>query len=213
MMRSSSSVIRVIRASEVRMAMVVLIAMLWGPRVAGKFQTPLPASRPLVLAGQSNALFMRPYLEDAYKPGSVVGFAQDGSHISEWGADGPHWKALRVTLHHPIRAFVWWQGESDAATASRYLDALREFIARVRYEANDPNLLVVICRVVDDPAPGWSTIRRAQETFVATDRRAALVSSDGLPKEHPQWKSGSAHLSKGGYQAMARRIIAALPQP
>ena len=173
--------------------------------VAGQ-RSPLP----LVLAGQSNALLMRPYLEEAYKPGEVIGFAQDGSRIDEWSISGPYWKALTPALHRPVRAFVWWQGESDFRNPRPYLAALRAFIDRVRREANDPNLPVLICRVVDDPTSGWSDIRHAQEELVSHDSHAVLVSSDGLPKEHPEWPRGSAHLSPEGYRAMARRVVAAL---
>ena len=195
--------------TRIRCAAMVIAIMLCLQGVRS-FEAGQPSARPLALAGQSNALFMRPYLEAAYKPGDVIGFAQDGSQIVEWRVDGPYWMALKPTLHQALRAFVWWQGESDFRNPGPYLAALRAFIERVRREANDPNLLVLICRVVDDPTPGWSEIRRAQEVFVSTDRHAVLVSSDGLPKEHPDWPRGSAHLSKEGYQAMARRVIAAL---
>lgn len=166
--------------------------------------------RPLALAGQSNALFIRPYLTTAAAPEGVVGFAQDGSTIEQWAADAAegHWSQLAPQLHQPLRAFVWWLGESNRLAAEIFTDQLRTFVARVRLEANDPQLLVVICRVVDDPA--FVGIRAAQAAYVATDPRAILVSSDGLPKEFGEGV-GSAHLSPDGYTQMAQRILRALP--
>lgn len=165
-------------------------------------------SLPIALAGQSNALFIRPYLIAAVAPEVVTGFAQDGSTIAQWAVTAPqgYWSQLAPSLHQPLKAFVWWQGESDTTNVSTYLNSLTEFIARVRNEAHDPTLRVVICRVVDDPA--FSQIRALQAAYVAADARSVLVSSDGLPTEFST--PGSAHLSPEGYQQMAQRIAAVL---
>lgn len=165
------------------------------------------APRPIVLAGQSNAWLMRPIITAAYAPGHVLGFAQDGSYISQWHEGTPFWNILKADLHQPLRAFVWWQGESDRhpGRVEVYSDELRAFVQRVRTEANDPNLLVVICRVVDDPI--FAPIRAIQEAYAASDPHAILVSSDSLPLEFV----GSAHLSTEGYAEMTRRILAVIP--
>jgi hypothetical protein len=164
-------------------------------------------SRPVTvaLAGQSNAWLMRPIFENAYP--QVVGFAQDGSRISEWAVGTSHWSNLEPALKQPLRAFVWWQGESDRhpGQVEVYGAALEEFLTRVRLTANDPNLFLVICRVIDHPA--FARIRTAQEAYVARTPRSVLVSSDGLPLEFPE----SAHLSPAGYEEMVRRILAVIP--
>jgi hypothetical protein len=159
----------------------------------------------VALAGQSNAWLMRPIFEKAYP--HIVGFAQDGSRIREWETGAPNWLHLEPALKQPLRAFVWWQGESDRhpGQAEVYGSALQEFLARVRVTANDPHLLLVICRVIDHPA--FAQIRTAQEEYVARDARSVLVSSDGLPLELPD----SAHLSPAGYEEMVRRILAVIP--
>ena len=177
----------------------------------GSSIAPSPPLLPLVLAGQSNADFLRPFLVSAASPRPITGTSNPGSRLAEWDVDAPtgYWRTLAPALHHPLRAFVWWQGESDAATSTLYLGRLAEFIQRVRVEAADAQLPVVICRVVDDPA--FVGIRAAQDAYVASDTRSVLVSSDGLPREHPDWTTGSAHLSAEGYAAMAQRILAALP--
>lgn len=167
---------------------------------------PVIVPLPLALAGQSNADFMRPALATAYAPGLVTGFAQNGSRIQEWDAGTAYWTNLQPSLHQPIRAFVWWQGESDrgADDAPVYAAKLRAFLARVRQEAHDPHLLIVLCRVVNDPV--FASIRQTQEAYVVSDPRAILVSSDGLPLEF----EGSAHLSPAGYASMSQRILDAL---
>ena len=167
--------------------------------------TPPAAVMPLALAGQSNALFMRPSLEQQYT--NVVGFAQDGSKIAEWSASGAYWAQLAPQLHQPLKAFIWWLGESDTTTPD-YMNAEREFFARVRLEANQPNLLIVVCRVVD--AQVFAGVRAVQEAYVRSDPRSILVSSDGLEREHPNDLEGSAHLSRAGYDAMVLRILAAI---
>lgn len=159
---------------------------------------------PLALAGQSGALLMRPYLAQAY-PGAVVGFQQDGSQIRDWADGMPFWMALAPTLRQPLRAFVWWLGESDRDDPIAIPGAFSLFLARVRREANDPALLVVLCRAVDHPL--FTGVRAAEEAYVRTDPRAVLVSSDGLALEGPD----SAHLSGEGYRLMAQRVIAVLP--
>lgn len=169
---------------------------------------PTPAvPLPLALAGQSNAWLMRDIFAAAYAPGRVVGFAQDGSYIDQWAPNTDYWNRLATDLHQPLRAFIWWQGESDRwpGRVEIYESELRAFIARVRAEANDPNLLVVICRVIDDPI--FAGVRAAQEAYVRSDPRSVLVSSDGLPLE----SVGSAHLNAAGYVAMSKRILAVIP--
>ena len=167
-------------------------------------------SLPLALAGQSNADFIRPALQAAYAPASVIGYAQGGSTIAQWqiGAPAGFWSLLTPSLHQPLRAFVWWQGESDT-TDVNYLTDLTEFVTRVRKETGNPTLLVLICRVVDDPA--FQGIRQIQQKYVDSDKFAVLVSSDGLPLEDPTPGAGSAHLSAAGYVAMSARILGALP--
>ena len=164
-----------------------------------------------MLAGQSNALFVRPYLEAGYTSGRIDGFAQDGSRIAEWHPESAYTgNSSRRPCTSRCARLYGGKAKATTGTPPEYLTALRAFIDRVRREAHDPNLLVVLCRIVDDPTPGWSDIRRAQETLAATDPHIVLVSSDGLPKEHPDWPRGSAHLSPDGYRAMAQRVVEAI---
>lgn len=193
---------------RVWIVVALLAAACGGSSTAPTVPPPVVHVLPVALAGQSNALFIGPYLTQAAAPGAVVGFAQDGSAIAQWAPGSAFWLALAPTLRQPLRAFVWWQGESDRLTPERYQGDVAAFVARVRVEAGDPRLLVLICRVVDDPA--FVGIRAAQAAYVATDARAVLVSSDGLAKEFGEGV-GSAHLSPEGYRLMAQRILTAIP--
>jgi len=187
---------------------LALIALGLGAAACGRpVLAPSAARAPIALAGQSNAVFLWPFVVQAAAPIAIVGVAEDGSSIAEWGVTGALWPQLVPALHQPLRAFVWWQGESDKDSRSYPAD-LVTFLARVRSEANSPRLRVVVCRVVDDPA--FVALRLAQAAYVEGDAQSVLVSSDGLEREHPDWLSGSAHLSPAGYRLMAQRILVAV---
>lgn len=182
---------------------------------------PPPPSRPsrpsttLVVSGQSNAVQIWPYLETAYTAGQVDGFAYGGLQIYHWFRDtSPYdfepWPHLAPTLHQPLRAFIWWQGESDATDPDRpdpqtYADSLTRLLARVRAEANDPTLPVIVCQILANANPDTAVIRDQIQRAVAGDPLATLVVADDLPAKD------AFHLSETGYQHMAQRIIAALP--
>lgn len=190
-----------------RMLALVLLIFAAGCGAAPTAPTPPGAPGPIAFAGQSNANLMFDTLTAAYAPGVVLGAAarNPGSRIQEWALGAHYWPLLTPSLHQPLRAFVWWQGESDRAEVAEYPARLAAFLASVRAEAGDPQLFVVLCRVVDDPV--FAGIRAVQEAYVRSDPRSVLVSSDGLELEGP----GSAHLSPVGYRAMAARVLVALP--
>lgn len=164
----------------------------------------------VVLSGQSNAVLIRSFMEGAYK-GRVTTVAADGSRIAEWEVGTENWNALIPALHEPMRAFIWWQGESDYRDPVNYEAKLRAFLVRVRAEAGNSRLPVLLVRIVDDQWPGVPEIRAEQNSYARSDAQVILVSSDELPREHPEWATGSMHLSESGYQTMTTRIIAALP--
>ena len=156
-------------------------------------------SRPLILSGQSNALFVAPSLTAIY-PLPVLTVAESGRAIEGWssGPTGGHWQALIPLLRQPIQAFVWWQGESDRDNPN-YLADLRDLMSRVRATNGNPQLLIIEVRILDFPQNAG--VRAIQETFVRTDTNAVLVSSDGLQE------NATDHLSQAGYQVVAQRIL------
>jgi hypothetical protein len=76
-------------------------------------------SRPMVLSGQSNALFVAPSLAAIY-PLSVLTVAESGRAIEGWssGPTGNHWRELIPLLQQPVQAFAWWQGDRRMAIHS-----------------------------------------------------------------------------------------------
>jgi hypothetical protein len=163
---------------------------------------PSPLAFPHVfLGGQSNAVFVEPYLSRPFAP--VITVAAPSLPIDAWRSpDGPMWAATDSQLRKaPVEAIVWWQGESDWQTPG-YLAVLRDLIARMRQSAGNPRARVVIVRVLNKRT--FQSVRRAQEEFVRTDANAALVSTDGLGL------GGSDHLTHAGYTIVADRIRSAV---
>lgn len=171
--------------------------------------TILPSTGlPLVVAGQSNAVILAPVLAARYTP--VVVSASSGRPIAVWSpipappfAFHPEYLDLKAQLEaqRPFRAFVWWQGESDR-THPDYAGALRELMGRVRSYSQQPDLPIILVRVLDMPSN--ASVRAAQEAFVASDSHAILISSDGFRDGE------SDHLTVLGYEAIAARIVGAL---
>ena len=166
---------------------------------------PLPApiafTGHLVLAGQSNAVNVAPILSTY---GSVSTSAHKSLSISYWSATDPGvtmWRDLQPFLHEPMRAFVWWQGESDATTPTYQAD-LVELLERVRAEAGPVPILIV--RVLAKPP--YANVRTAQANAVAILGNARLVSIDGCDRD-----GESDHLTAEGYRCAAGMIIAGLP--
>ena len=187
-------------------ALLVVLAVAFFTSACGGNSPVAPSptvtiSRPLVLSGQSNALFESPWLAAVY-PLSVLTVAESGRAIEGWssGPPGIHWRELIPLLQQPLQAFAWWQGESDRDNPN-YLSDLRDLMARVRQTNGSPQLLVIEVRILDFPQNAG--VRAVQETFVRTDTNAILVSTDGF-----QLDAGD-HLTEAGYQAVAQRILAA----
>ena len=176
----------------------------------------VPTITTLILSGQSNAVQLRPHLEDAYRAiGRVDGYAYGGLPIAHWFVDVSSydfepWPHLAPTLHQPARAFIWWQGESDAtdptrSDPTRYADTLSALFARIRSESGDLALFVLVCQIRDNHVEDTSAIREQIQRAVSRDPRARLVPVDDLPFVD------TFHLTPAGYDAMARRLISLLP--
>jgi hypothetical protein len=164
------------------------------------------ATHPLVVAGQSNAVNVAPFLRAVYPQPVLSDSTQNGRPISSWSpTEQPPelWPLLAGALHQRVQAVVWWQGESDRDNP-HYLDDLRALAVRIRSENGNPALLIVVVRVLDLPLN--IGVRTAQQAFVAGDLDAVLVSSDG-----PGFQNGTSdHLTDAGYGTVAQRIVATL---
>lgn len=152
------------------------------------------------LSGQSNADFLRPYLAPY---ADVIGFSESSRPISWWNPDGYCWLQLAPTLHTPMSAFIWWQGESDNYTTApgEYAAALTELVGRIRAEANAPRLLFVVMRIAD------ARMDAEQDRFLASDAYAMAVQTRDIG-----FVDGT-HMSAEQYGRLAVRLAQLLGAP
>src|SRR5215468_10210016 len=95
-----------------------------GSLVSPTASTPATPTLPLVVAGQSNAVNVAPFLRAVYPQPVLSDSTQNGRPISSWSpTEQPPelWPLLAGALHQRVQAVVWWQGESDRDNP-RYLD-------------------------------------------------------------------------------------------
>jgi hypothetical protein len=178
----------------------LLAAGCGAPSAAGP---SLPVSA-VLLSGQSNAGGVSPFLAAAYRPSDVFVSAHGGEPIRKWAPGSLYWIELARLLRQPLKAFIWWQGESDLDSTT-YLADLIDLVARVRAANHSPDLLVIVVRILPQPHGRGAGVRAAQEAFVQADTNAILVSSDGVPAQ-----ADGVHLTDAGYRQVAERIVAVL---
>jgi sialate O-acetylesterase len=101
-----------------------------------------------------------------------------------WQPSGLYNALIAPVLRAPLRAVLWYQGESNANTfedAREYKTLLKAMITEWRKRAGEKNLPVVIVGLpvfgaVDDPLrPIWSELRKSQEAAAVTVQRTALA--------------------------------------
>lgn len=193
----------------------VLLCLLFTVACGASSTAPSSTNTTIILSGQSNAVQLEPFLKAAYHDGKVDGYSYGGLPIDSFITTKPlisdwsPWALIAATLHQPARAFIWWQGESDARDPGhnpyQYQQQLATFIGNVRAEANQPNLYVIVCQILEADVSDTPIIRAQTAAWVAGDRNAKLLFADDLPRNDSQ------HLTAEGYTQMARRVIAALP--
>jgi acyl-[acyl carrier protein]--UDP-N-acetylglucosamine O-acyltransferase len=130
------------------------------------------------LAVGATALF------DRWNPGGAPGdlYARMVARVNQSIADLPTQLGTGY-----VAGFFWMQGESDALSdefRDDYAANLRNFIAAVRRDFNNPNLPFVFGQIVDfEPANSASAIVRAQQQAVADDETVtdtAFILTDDL---------------------------------
>ena len=164
---------------------------------------PSSALPRLGLAGQSNAVLLRPILAEV---AWVTGAGDQGATpITCWSGtsiDGICWRNLQTALRQdkPLDAFIWWQGESDADN-SNYAEPFRDLIARVRAETAQPRLLILVVQWGSVYGGRHGGAEDAQRAFVASDSAARFVRTDDLP-----FRDGT-HMTDDGYRQLSARIV------
>ncbi len=198
-----------------------------GPSKSGRVLMPLvgswvPASDPLSFVEPCSGCEVgawvtaaQVYNAAAGRAIKLTGWARVSSAISLWRADQDGWSRLRARIRSDGQAattFLWWQGEAEAASnqATGYAAALADLVRRVRDEAHNPSMRVVVIALADAPYPdlrkGYERLRNEQRTFVANDGRALIVSAEGLPLNPDK----PYHLTVSGYAELGRRVAAAM---
>jgi hypothetical protein len=193
-----------VTAPLMRLSIALVVAFLITGCGAPSGAQPSPPVSAVVLSGQSNAGGVSPFLVAAYRPSDVFVSAHGGEPIRKWARGTLYWNELAQLLRHPIKAFIWWQGESDLGSTT-YLADLTDLVARVRATSRTPDLLMIVVRILPQPHDSGAGVRAAQQAFVQADSKAVLVSSDGVPAQ-----ADGIHLTDAGYREVAARIVDAL---
>jgi hypothetical protein len=152
-----------------------------------------PAGSPrLLLAGQSGAYFLQPYLANPLAEVNIDG------NIDYWLSSERFGTLARTT---GIDAFVWWQGSGDAGRLSteEYAAKLRQLIAVVR--ASHPQLPVRVMEIADFPIR--AAVKEAQRQ-VATDPNVQMIPTADLPLD------STGHHLPSGYVEIRDRISRSL---
>jgi hypothetical protein len=124
------------------------------------------------------------------------------------------YKALIAKHPKPASVtFCWMQGERDAREKldAAYADAMKQLIANLRRDLEQPQMNFVIGRLSDcgkpDNAP-WQNVRKAQVAVAEGDPRGAWVDCDDLnDKEKNGVKRDDLHYTKEGYELLGRRYV------
>jgi hypothetical protein len=106
-------------------------------------------------------------------------------------------------------AFVWMQGETDAAMGwqDAYYEALRGVVEQLREDLKHKDIAVVIGRISDrkNGDKGWDAVRAIQEKVAADEPLAAWIDTDDL---NPDLKGTALHYNKPGYAELGTRFAA-----
>ncbi|MEM7014786.1 MAG: sialate O-acetylesterase, partial [Verrucomicrobiota bacterium] len=124
-------------------------------------------------------------------------------------------QARQLLEKHPNPAtvtFCWMQGERDAKEklSAAYAPAMKQLIANLRRDLEQPEMYFVIGRLCDFTSKGaedhWEAVRKAQVDVANADPRGAWVDCDDLNnKEKNGQMTDDLHYTKEGYELLGRR--------
>ena len=153
--------------------------------------TPITGPR-ILLAGQSGAFFLLPYLPEA------INFSNIDGSINYWLTNRDF--AERATTP-PLLAFVWWQGSADVAmTVEEYAQKLRALIEIAR--SGNGTLPVRIVEIAEFPIR--ASVKEAQR------RVAADAGVEMIPTADLLCADAACHLTPQGFQTVRDRIYRSL---
>lgn len=185
----------------------------WAPAIE-----PMHFDKPIAGVGPGRAFGIAIAEADPTARVGLVPVAVGGSPIAAWVSGATHDQTgakpfddavvrIRAAKRHgAFRAILWHQGESDAneAAAPAYAGGLRAVIERLRAEAGDPRLPVLIGQLGRFPAAPWTAwhlqVDAAHRRLVAEVPRVAFVSSEGLTD-----KGDALHFDAASARTLGRR--------
>lgn len=163
----------------------------------------------------------------------LIKYAVGGTSLFAWEPDwsaqraaaigqaehGPLYQHLLKHCRHTmlgtdfdVMACLWMQGESDSRhgqAAAQYESNLRRFVARLRYDLQQPDL-PFIAGLVNPPAAIWdyvSVVRNAQCAVAKASANVMLVDTDRLSK-----LEDDLHYDSAGQLELGRRFADRLYQ-
>ena len=151
--------------------------------------SPAPTSPRILLAGNSNAFFLAPYLPEALDMSLI-----DAS-IDYWLANGDFAERARTT---PLVAFVWAQSADPRVSVDEYMQKFRQLVTIARVTRAD--LPVRIIELPDMDRVNRAVLREAQRRL-ANDPGVQLIPTADLELD-----STGNHFTMQGYQAIRDRI-------
>lgn len=151
-----------------------------------------PSGPRLLLAGNSNAYFLAPFL-----PGAVDQSNIDGS-IDFWLSSPAFAEAARLP---DLVALVWWQGGRDIfMPGDEYVDKLRRIIGIARSSRAELPI-----RIVELPDRPDRTVLRDAQRQVSADPGVELIPTADL-----EWADAAGHFTPAGFQTVRDRIYRSL---
>jgi len=173
----------------------------------------------IVLAGQSNAVAVRPYLA-VYA--EVRSSAQGSTPIEAWAPDTALWASLVEALAEPFDAVVWWQGENNTDDPAGYPTKLDDLVRRMQDVVGRRRILPLQIVSLTAAGPlggleGWPEFRAMQQSYALShgfdfipvaDIEPKPAIGDYDPASGGTWQGpgSSPHLTAAAYGLVAGRI-------
>lgn len=137
-------------------------------------------------------------LHSKNNPVAVVKVAEGNTDLNNYWNPQPEgigWKSLVsyvAGIYNTLRnegedpyylGMVWWQGETDASklsTSLKYESNLRNFISAVRTITNQPDLPIIICKIVSKKYRFLKIVQNAQKRVTNTTPNTVIYDPSNL---------------------------------
>lgn len=141
------------------------------------------------------------------RPVGLIPCPKGGSQMTEWATSYIYTSlygaclaaARRAAPAGAIKGILFWQGESDAATATeanQWAARFTRLVKDIRQDLNNPTLPVVFAQLGKDPTtrasefPAWNIVQEQQ--WLTRDDNLVMVTTDDLPVQSDELHSTTA---------------------